>query len=1025
MENGYIDEENRVSTGCVLRDFGRILNILVFHLRNNPEKYALFLGAGASRSSGYPLGDELVYHLLKELFHISEERFVEDRGELKEWFHEEYKSTAKLDCLIQEFIEVLGEASTKDLIERYFRSKTPSRGYQLLGELIGNGFFHCIFNMNFDHAIEDVLRMLNVDFRSVVTKEDVPYAFATYPDKPTIYKVHGDIDKPRTLRASIDQIEQLPDWLRNILENCLKGLPFIFIGYSAQDKDIFEVFQTVGKKDYKIFWVSPDSTPSKEVLSILKIFSSEKNYISIDFDEFFSILKRKILRRDIESLCNERDDCLPKKVLYVFVKPPKYTEAMDILERNNCLIITGPPHIGKTTLGEYFLYDHYMRGFNQVKLTVDDARSFNDLKNRIAASENSYFLLDDIFGTRILENVDVANRFDELLSRLSNSKVVVTSRQSVLDEVFEKTKIREMISNMDDYLFETRVFPEESLEKILSNHLEYYAVAPQEKEIILEHAEEICEKLTFPLNIDHFVKNLPELFTEKDLPMFVEKAKKIKEALYFEFDKMSKSHKIGLWTLSVTGSIELGLFKSIYLSLMEIYELQLISFDQLTRESEAWLIHEKDEKGRTYTRFYHFEYSEAIFDHLKGNSEDLVKIFHVLGRQKDPNILINLYLKGISEDLTANDKITEILSGMFRLCPIVTKIFAVDIMLGKYKELPESLRGLVKEAALTEGNLVRGTMTHSLLSDYEQLPDELKEMIPLLLKDPFVSAFVYSMTAETISSQAKDLILNALKPEALKEVEFTEKDIRELQELQADSLKVFGKSFKDAMLEDSDYFMNAVPEEIRNSLSKLVPSGLLEYVFSGGMAVLFSEDEPKVIFERLLEELSHPSEPASSMILFGMGQVYAKAGHFSYARHCYKQSLEYDSKNILASIELAEIDFIEEKYEDMKKDLIDCDYREDLRYILLNYMFRILAMEINGKDPLLLAKSLVGCVKSVPDDFGLFWSPREVIPLIERRIPESRQQRILDLIGLITGDVRIGDFESKYPELATDSTAPP
>jgi len=66
------------------------------HLKKVPQRYVLFLGAGASISSGYPSGQELADHLLEELYYHIEAIHLNDSNNLLNWFEKEFHKSPSL-----------------------------------------------------------------------------------------------------------------------------------------------------------------------------------------------------------------------------------------------------------------------------------------------------------------------------------------------------------------------------------------------------------------------------------------------------------------------------------------------------------------------------------------------------------------------------------------------------------------------------------------------------------------------------------------------------------------------------------------------------------------------------------------------------------------------------------------------------------------------------------------------------------------------------------------------------------------
>jgi len=382
--------------------------------------------------------------------------------------------------------------------------------------------------MNFDHALESALREQGIIPNIIVTAGDCGTGMPEFPKKPMIVKIHGDIEKPRTLKASAKQTEELPKWMSSLLRSYLERLSFIFVGYSAQDADILKILNSIEKKDYRIFWISPGRQLSKNIKSILSHFNSETNYIPMNFDDFFEKLHERLCKRDFESFFREcGHDYVLRKRHEVFVPPPGVEKARKILELENLLIITGEPHTGKSILGEELLFEVYMNGYSADRLNAENT-PLSTIMEQVATTERGVFLFDDPFGTKDLTNPVFGNRLFDLLRLSKESKLIITTRKNVFKKVLRKTKISERIPGIEKHVFEIKEYPENSLIKILENHLDYRKILT--KQMIMRNKDLIVSRLSFPHNIDYFVDILPEKVEDKELRKFAKKAERIKKA---------------------------------------------------------------------------------------------------------------------------------------------------------------------------------------------------------------------------------------------------------------------------------------------------------------------------------------------------------------------------------------------------------------------------------------------------------------------------------------------------------------
>lgn len=109
-------------------------------MKTRKGKYILFVGAGASVSSGGKTTKEIVNDIV-----------------------EEYKldSCDPWNSLCT-FLKKKGENERFDILSPYFRDMSPSSGYKFLAKLIENGYFRLILTTNFDFMLEEALNKTNL-----------------------------------------------------------------------------------------------------------------------------------------------------------------------------------------------------------------------------------------------------------------------------------------------------------------------------------------------------------------------------------------------------------------------------------------------------------------------------------------------------------------------------------------------------------------------------------------------------------------------------------------------------------------------------------------------------------------------------------------------------------------------------------------------------------------------------------------------------------------------------------------------
>lgn len=171
-----------------------------------------------------------------------------------------------------------------------------------------------------------------------------------------------------------------------------------------------------------------------------------------------------------------------KETIRLYVDNESFFKANEILQKRRCLIISGIPGIGKTTLGRVLVYDYLGRGYEE----------FIFLSNSIGEGYQLYkegvkqiFLFDDFLGKNFLENKLILNedrsiiKFMEKVSKSNDKIIIFTTREYILSQAkqkydsFESTTIdfAKCVIDLSDYTNLVRA-------RILYNHL-YFSRLPE------------------------------------------------------------------------------------------------------------------------------------------------------------------------------------------------------------------------------------------------------------------------------------------------------------------------------------------------------------------------------------------------------------------------------------------------------------------------------------------------------------------------------------------------------------------
>jgi DNA polymerase III delta prime subunit len=175
-------------------------------------------------------------------------------------------------------------------------------------------------------------------------------------------------------------------------------------------------------------------------------------------------------------------------MLKVYVANPSLPASVRILEENHCLIISGPPGVGKTTLSQVLAAEHSDEGWEVVAIgsIADGFRAFN-------ADRKQIFVFDDFLGKIRLDLAFLSRqdnsivRFMSLVHKDKAKRFILTTRAYIweaaltVSEVLDDTKVRvsEMVLSMSTY---TREFKA----RILYNHLYHSAIDRMSVQALLE-----------------------------------------------------------------------------------------------------------------------------------------------------------------------------------------------------------------------------------------------------------------------------------------------------------------------------------------------------------------------------------------------------------------------------------------------------------------------------------------------------------------------------------------------------------
>lgn len=234
-----------------------------------------------------------------------------------------------------------------------------------------------------------------------------------------------------------------------------------------------------------------------------------------------------------------------EKINAVFVPPAneKYIKASSILRRKKLLIISGPPHIGKTAMAVRLALALRKKGVKNIfKFSESTIQAFTPDIHRLP--NPACFILDDAFGkTSKLENF-LGDHLDLLAEMTRKHYLILTTRTNLLNDAKGKTRLGELSdSHFDDiniHLDVSKIYGEcdyyqQELEAILDSHLKYYSeIKPNysgELEIAKEFRRKIINQLQFPNSYNRLTEiHLTEVVSGKDFDQALKDASQIEQS---------------------------------------------------------------------------------------------------------------------------------------------------------------------------------------------------------------------------------------------------------------------------------------------------------------------------------------------------------------------------------------------------------------------------------------------------------------------------------------------------------------
>ena len=317
-----------------------------------------------------------------------------------------------------------------------------------------------------------------------------------------------------------------------------------------------------------------------------------------------------------------------KNSLKNFVPFKEYDQVIEHLEKENVVIISGNPGIGKTTLAQAAITHFiYFRDYQLVDLSY---RKIQEAETYIYQDQPTIFLIDDFLGKIKL---DKGNDYAQLLlffiKKIENSpdkKVIITSREYILRKATKGLfPVQEINQTISKYVIELKSFTRRVRTEILYNHIKSSNLEPDFIDNFLQS--------DFKRIIDHknYNPRIIEHLTNAKL------LKNIEAEGYFNFFISNLESPSRVWE-NVYDNLPNDLYKIILL-------IKFLIKDELPVErlekAVVFLIENSDKfRQYSYDDFEHIIYEmEGTFFIFKDGYDELLDEEYTLIEFQNPSII--------------------------------------------------------------------------------------------------------------------------------------------------------------------------------------------------------------------------------------------------------------------------------------------------------------------------------------------------------------------------------------------------
>jgi tetratricopeptide (TPR) repeat protein len=246
---------------------------IVYHIERINEidkSVIIFLGAGASVTSGIPTSNEIIKNIKND---PNLNKFIENDS--VNYF---------------EIMEQITPAERRRFFQKLVENSKINLTHLVLAILIYRGYVNTVLTTNFDNLIESSLGLFNINLNTIDLTNNVSIAGHSV-SKPSLYYLHGKLHNVWQLNTKQELKRIKPD-LQNLISKLSSDSLWIVIGYSGNDP-VLDEFANLEKFDEGLYWIGyKDNEPNINVTQALLNDTSKNTFFTPGYtaDSFFSEL---------------------------------------------------------------------------------------------------------------------------------------------------------------------------------------------------------------------------------------------------------------------------------------------------------------------------------------------------------------------------------------------------------------------------------------------------------------------------------------------------------------------------------------------------------------------------------------------------------------------------------------------------------------------------------------------------------------------------------------------------------------